>query len=56
MALARANEIIGASRDDYKCNHVVNYVLNGNKTMGGLAKDYLSYGTEVQVNRLFLYF
>ena len=54
MALVRAAEIIGASRDIYQCNHVVNYVLNGDKTKGGLAKDYRSYGEEVQVNRLFL--
>ena len=52
-ALERATNIIGVSRNDYQCNHVVNYVLNGDKNKGGLAKDYKSYGTEVQVNDLF---
>lgn len=55
MALERANEIIGKSRDTYQCNHVVNYVLSGDKNTGGLARNYRSYGTEVQVNRLSLF-
>ena len=52
MALQRANEIIGKSRDVYQCNHVVNYALNGDKNKGGLASDYKSYGEEVKVSRL----
>ncbi|CAF1108276.1 unnamed protein product, partial [Adineta ricciae] len=47
MALQRANDIIGKSRDEYQCNHVVNYVLNGDKTKGGLARNYLNYGQVV---------
>ena len=44
----RADEIVGKSRSEYQCNHVVNYVLNGNKNVGGLAKDYLNYGQTAQ--------
>ena len=44
----RADEIVGKSRNEYQCNHVANYVLNGNKNVGGLAKDYLTYGQIVQ--------
>ena len=44
----RADEIVGKSRSEYQCNHVVNYVLNGNKNNGGLARDYLKYGQTVQ--------
>lgn len=40
----RAEELIGKTRDEYKCNHVVNEALDGNKNSGRLAKDYLSYG------------
>ena len=45
--LARANSLIGQSRGNYVCNQVVNYALNGNKNVGGLAKDYLNYGSRV---------
>jgi hypothetical protein len=44
----RAEEIVGKSRSEYQCNHVVNYVLNGNKNLGGLAQDYLKYGQTTQ--------
>lgn len=44
----RAEELIGKSRSEYQCNHVVNYVLNGNKNIGGLANDYLNYGQSAQ--------
>jgi hypothetical protein len=43
----RAEEIVGKPRSDYQCNHVVNYVLNGNRNVGGLARDYLAYGKTV---------
>jgi len=43
----RATEIIGKPRSEYQCNHVVNYILNGMKSVGGLAHDYLSYGHSV---------
>ena len=43
----RAEEIVGKSRTEYQCNHVVNYVLNGNKNIGGMAKSYLAHGQEV---------
>lgn len=42
-----ATSIVGKSRDEYQCNHVVNEVLNGSKFVGGRAKDYLNWGTEV---------
>lgn len=35
------------SRSEYKCNHVVNEVLNGNKNIGGTAAGYLHYGSKV---------
>lgn len=44
----RADEIVGESRSKYQCNHVVNYVLNGDKNKGGLARDYLKYGQPTQ--------
>lgn len=40
----RAGEIINKSRDLYKCNQVVNFVLNGDKDKGSNAKGYLDYG------------
>lgn len=49
MALSRAREIIGESRDNYQCNHVVNYVVNGDKNVGGRARDYLNYYRKVSV-------
>lgn len=33
----RARSLVGKSRDEYQCNHVVNYAVNGNKNVGGLA-------------------
>lgn len=42
----RAEELIGKSRSEYQCNHVVNYVLSGSKNSGGLAKDYLNFGSK----------
>jgi hypothetical protein len=47
MTLKRANSLIGKSRYDYKCKHVVNYVLYGDKNVGGLASAYLKYGEEI---------
>ena len=44
----RADELVGKSRSEYQCNHVVNYVLNGNRNVGGPANDYLVYGQTVQ--------
>lgn len=41
----RAQKIIGRSRSEYQCNHVVNYVLFGNKN-GHLADYYLRYGVQ----------
>lgn len=41
----RAERLVGKSRDEYKCNHVVNEALNGDKNRGGLAKEYLSRGS-----------
>lgn len=40
-----AVELIGKSRDDYQCNHVVNKALNGNKALGGTASSYLTWGS-----------
>jgi hypothetical protein len=44
MSVARAESLVGKSRDTYKCNHVVNYALTG-KTDGLLAKGYLAWGS-----------
>lgn len=44
-----ASQLIGKSRSEYQCNHVVNEVLNGNKNTGGLAKDYLTWGTKADL-------
>lgn len=44
---SRATNLIDKSRTEYQCNHVVNEVLNGSKIIGGVAKDYLKYGTKV---------
>lgn len=43
-AAARAATLIGKSRSEYQCNHVVNYAFYGNKNYGYLAKDYLKFG------------
>lgn len=43
----RAESLVGKPRDEYKCNHVVNEAIHGDKNRGGLAKDYLSYGSLV---------
>ena len=45
----RATALIGKSRADYQCNHVVNEALNGDKNVGGRAVDYLTYGAETSV-------
>ncbi|KAG2392263.1 hypothetical protein C9374_012515 [Naegleria lovaniensis] len=34
-------------RSAYQCNHVVNYALNGDKNVGGLASSYLNWGSQV---------
>jgi hypothetical protein len=47
FSLEKATALIGKSRSEYQCNHVVNEVLNGRKDIGGRAKDYLSYGSKV---------
>ncbi|KAL9646124.1 hypothetical protein ABK040_008002 [Willaertia magna] len=47
MSVNRALSLVGKSRDEYKCNHVVNYALNGNKDTGSLAAGYLKWGSEV---------
>ena len=39
-----AQELIGKSRSDYQCNHVVNYVLNDGNKEGLRARDYLNWG------------
>lgn len=44
-----AVNLIGKSRSEYQCNHVVNEILNGNKNVGGRASDYLKYGSKVTV-------
>lgn len=41
-----ANGIIGKSRDEYKCNQVVNQVLFGIKDSGLMASDFLTWGVE----------
>ncbi len=41
-----ANKVIGKSRNDYQCNHVVNEVLTGS-TSGLRAADYLNWGSKV---------
>lgn len=43
----RAEQLVGKSRDEYQCNHVVNEVINGDKNVGGQAKEYLKYGEAV---------
>lgn len=43
-AVSRALSLVGKSRAEYVCNQVVNYALNGNKNVGGLAASYLHYG------------
>lgn len=42
--VSRALSLVGKSRAEYVCNQVVNYALNGNKNVGGLASAYLHYG------------
>lgn len=43
-----AQSLIGKSRAEYQCNHVVNMVLNGDKNVGGLASGYLHWGILTQ--------
>ncbi len=45
----RALKLVGKSRSQYQCNHVVNEVLNANMNVGGTANDYKKYGTKVFV-------
>lgn len=43
----RALSIVGRSRGEYQCNHVVNYAIYGNKNIGGLAAGYRTWGHAV---------
>jgi hypothetical protein len=45
----RASALIGKPRSEYECNHVVNEALNGDKSTGGRARDYLNYGKKVDL-------
>ena len=48
FSLDTATRLVGKSRGEYQCNHVVNEVLNGNKAIGGTARSYLTWGRPTQ--------
>ncbi len=42
----KATALIGTSRAELQCNHVINKIIYDNKNAGKLAKDYLTWGVE----------
>jgi len=42
QVVLRARSLVGQSRNIYQCNHVVNYAINDNMNIGGLARDWLA--------------
>lgn len=44
-----AINVVGRSREEFKCNQVVNQILFGKKDNGMLARDYRSWGIETSM-------
>jgi len=49
IEVLRAKSLEGKPRSAYKCNHVVNYAINGDKNIGGLAADWMKVGVPVSL-------
>lgn len=49
----RAHSIVGKSKHEYSCNHVVNFALTGDKYFSAWeASDYLKYGRTVPIKQV----